>query len=447
MSPASQKNSLTARADWSRVRSMLETKAVRQRSFALLCLSLLFCCVTATAQTPPGMQPPNPCDKKNKSLKDTASCLKHIYDKVTKKDGFHLVQGNVVPGSGTSIGVGYTVRKPYENWRVELNTSARVSFKKYWEIDSNLRLTKSENKFSGNTANGPVGDLKINIYGLVKDMPRLDFFGIGPETREQDRAVFHYREGVVGADISKPLTPWLDVGGAVEGILPNIVTISNPTVRSVERVYTEAGAPGITSQPGFFHAAAFVGLHLPGQPESRKLEYKFFYHAYQDVSDHRYSFRRFDADLKHKLPFADKNELRFRARFSFSDTSGANRVPFYLMETLGGSNIRGDDTLRGFRDYRFRDRDLVLLQAEYLRQVYGPINLIAFYDTGKVFPTLSRIDQGRMRHTYGLGIVVVPRRGDNVLFRFYVALGSGEGAHTFFGVGDALGGRADRLVR
>ncbi|MGB9179787.1 MAG: hypothetical protein WCB68_11130 [Pyrinomonadaceae bacterium] len=433
---------------------MMLTKGTWQ-SCLRLSLVLLFCCAAATAQTPPGTATPpgmtpqqtNPCDKKNKSLKDTASCLKHIYDKVTQKDGFHLVQGGVVPGSGTAVGIGYGWRKPYENWRVELNTSARVSLKKYWEVDGNLRLTKSENKFSSNTASGPVGDLKINLYGLIKDAPRLDYFGLGPESKEEDRAVFHYREGVIGADISKPLTPWLDVGGAVEGIFPTIVTIDNPTVRSVERVYTETTAPGITSQPGFFHAAAFAGLHTPGQPESRKLEYKFFYHVYQDVSDHRYSFRRFDADLKHKFPFADKNEFRFRARFSFADTSGNNRVPFYLMETLGGSNIRGDDTLRGFRDYRFRDRDLVLLQVEYLRQVYGPINLIAFYDTGKVASSLSRLDQGRLRHTYGFGIVVVPRRGDNVLFRFYVALGSGEGAHTFFGVGDALGGRADRLVR
>jgi hypothetical protein len=36
------------------------------------------------------------------------------------------------------------------------------------------------------------------------------------------------------------------------------------------------------------------------------------------------------------------------------------------METLGGSNFRGEDTLRGFRDYRFRDRDLALLQIRAL---------------------------------------------------------------------------------
>ena len=72
-------------------------------------------------------------------------------------------------------------------------------------------------------------------------------------------------------------------------------------------------------------------------------------------------------------------------------------MPFYLMETLGGSNIRSDDTLRGFRDYRFRDRDLMLLQIEYLRELYGPIDFIAFYDTGKVAPSIGRLDEGRLR--------------------------------------------------
>jgi hypothetical protein len=419
---------------------------------------VLFCCVTAKPQTPPPSptptpdtmpQQPSPCDTppgQKKGLAGTFKCLKHYYDKVTSKDGFHIVHGSVAPGSGTTGGIGYSKRKPYESWRLWFDSSARISFKKYWEFDSNLRLTKSSNSFSSNDVSGPSGDLKINIYALVKDMQRLDFFGIGPETREQDRAVFHYREGVVGADISKPVKRWLDVGGASESIWTDIVNIKNPTVTSVERKFTEATAPGITFQPDYLHFAVFAGLHSPGQPESRKIEYKFFYHFYHDWQEHQFSFRRFDADLMNKFAFGEnKNEIRIRGRLSFSETRAGQRVPFYLMETLGGSNIRGDDTLRGFRDYRFRDRDLVLLQAEYLRTIYGPIDLIAFYDTGKVAPSISRFGDGRLRHTYGFGIVVVPRRGDNVLFRFYVALGSGEGSHTFFGGGNA--GRADRLVR
>jgi hypothetical protein len=216
-------------------------------------------------------------------------------------------------------------------------------------------------------------------------------------------------------------------------------------VTSVERKFTEVAAPGLNEQPPFLHLTAFARLNSRGQPEQRKLEYLFFYHAYQDLDDHLYSFRRFNADLRHKFPFGDNNEFRIRGRLSLSETREGQRVPFYLMETLGGSNIRGDDTLRGFRDYRFRDRDYLLVQSEYLRRLYGPLDLILFYDFGKVASSISRFDEGRMRHTYGAGIVVVPRQLDNILFRFYVALGSGEGSHTYLGGG--ITGRGDRLTR
>jgi len=382
----------------------------------------------------------NPCDESG--FEKWLSCQKKRYDKLTNKDGFRLVIGSVAPGGGLAGGVGYGHHTNDPNWRTDFVSSGRISVKKYWEVDANLRLTKTS---SSTTAPTDLGNLKINLYALVKDMQRLDFFGLGPESREKDRAVFHYREGVVGADIAQPITPWLDIGGAVEGIWPNIVRISNPTVTSVERKFTEATAPGLNEQPPFLHLTSFARLNSRGQPEQRRLEYLFLYHFYQDLDDHLYSFRRFNADLRHKFPLGSNNEIRIRGRFSLSETRPGQRVPFYLMETLGGSNIRGDDTLRGFRDYRFRDRDYLLVQNEFLRRLYGPIDLILFYDFGKVASSISRFDEGRMRHTYGAGIVVVPRQLDNILFRFYVALGSGEGSHTYLNGG--ISGRGDRLTR
>ena len=418
-------------------------KRVVQR-FCLIGLFSLTCFIPVIAQDPASPAPrTTSCSKKNKSFNDTISCLKDFYDKITGRP-LHLVHGSVVPGSGLTGGIGYTYKSNTENWRKQLDASARISVKKYWEFDANLRLTHNENRFTDNDVTGPSGNLKLNLYGLVRDAPRMDFFGLGPESTKHNRTVFHYREAVIGFDASKPFRRWLDLGGAVEGIWPDIVTIKNPTINSAERVFNEASAPGITTQPGFLHLVAFAGLHSPGQPESRHINYRFFYHAYQDLTAGRYSFRRFDADLSNKFPFA-KNELRVRGRLSFTETSSGQRAPFYLMETLGGSNIRSEDTLRGFSDYRFRDRDYALLQIEYLRELYGPIDLITFYDAGKVAASVSRFSEGRLRQTYGVGIVVVPRRADNILFRFYVALGSGEGSHTFFGGG--VTGRGDRLLR
>jgi hypothetical protein len=399
-------------------------------------LLILIGCFALTAQA----QTPTPSPTPENGIVTAGKRIYKLYQKLTPSHGFRLVTTGIAPGSGATGGVGYNQTETNENWKVHFSASARVSTQKYWALDSNVRLTKNSHDF-----NNTVGDLKIDMYAVIKDMRRLDFFGIGPESREQDRAVFHYREAAAGIDISKPITPILDVGGAAEGIFPRIIRISNPTIRSVERVYSEAAAPGIRSQPNFLHLAAFAELHSAGQPESRKLSYRFFYHWFRDGREHLYSFRRFDADLINKFPFG-KNEFRIRGRVSFSDTSPGQRVPFYLMETLGGSNIRNEDTLRGFRDYRFRDRNFMLLQLEYMRELYGPINFIGFYDTGKVASSISSFDVGRLRHTYGVGIVVVPRRGEDVLFRFYVAFGSGESAHTYIGAGDLLN-RSDRLLR
>jgi hypothetical protein len=422
---------------------------VLKKSAALIVI--LLSCVVARAQTPPPVGPSlprsrtNPCETQpgqSKGLTYYAKCGKHLYDKVTAKDGFRLVVGSVVPGGGLAAGVGYGHRSFGPNWQTEFNSSGRITYRKYWEIDANLRLTKTS---SSTTASPDLGNLKSNIYGFVKDMPRLNFFGVGPETRTDDRAVFHYREAVVGADISQPLNRWLDIGGAVEGIWPDITEIDDPTITSVERNYTEATAPGINSQPPYVHLAAFARLHTRGQPESRKLEYLFLYHLYQDVGDHLYSFRRFNADLRHKFPFGEKNEIRIRGRLSLAETREGQQVPFYLMETLGGSNIRGDVTLRGFSNYRFRDRNHFLVQTEYLRELYGPIDLITFYDFGKVSSSASHFGEGRLRQTVGAGIVVVPRRLDNVVFRLYWAFGSGEGIRTHFGA--HLAGRGNRLTR
>ena len=391
----------------------------RQRTGMFIALIFLLSCLTARSQTPPPAAPAltpsqtNPCQTQpgeGKGIKDFFKCGKHLYDRVTNRDGVRLVVGSVAPGGGLAGGVGYGHRTTGPTWQTEFTSSARVSFRKYWEIDSNLRLTKTSDS---TTASPDIGNLKSNIYGFLKDMPRLDFFGVGPETQQAGRVLFH-REAVAGADISQPINRWFDLGGAVEGIWPDLISISNPTITSVERKYTEATAPGLNSQPPHLHLVAFAGLHSRGQPESRRLEYLFLYHIYQDVGDHLYSFRRFNADLRHKFPFGDKNEFRLRGRLSLAETRDGQRVPFYLMETLGGSNIRGDDSLRGFRDYRFRDRDYFLVQTEFLRELYGAVDLIGFYDVGKVAGSVSRFDEGRLRHTYGAGIVVVPRRLDNI---------------------------------
>ena len=119
-------------------------------------------------------------------------------------------------------------------------------------------------------------------------------------------------------------------------------------------------------------------------------------------------------------------------RLTLSDTAAGNVVPFYLQETLGGSDIDGQPTLRGFSDYRFRAPDLALIQVEYDQRIWGPVGLLGFYDVGQVAIKASDLSFSNMRHSFGFGLSVWA--GNRAVFKVYVGLGSGEGRHTYVGI-------------
>jgi outer membrane protein assembly factor BamA len=109
---------------------------------------------------------------------------------------------------------------------------------------------------------------------------------------------------------------------------------------------------------------------------------------------------------------------------------GGSRVPFYLQPTLGGS-----ETLRGFREYRFRDRNLFYLSGEYRWEPVRAVELALFYDTGKVFADRSDFDFERLRKSVGIGLRFKTTR--SVVFRIDAAR-SDEGSRIYFKFGPAF---------
>jgi hypothetical protein len=117
-------------------------------------------------------------------------------------------------------------------------------------------------------------------------------------------------------------------------------------------------------------------------------------------------------------------------------------VPFYLQETLAGSDIDNQATLRAFKDYRLRGPDMMMVQAECDLRIrswaykYVGIGVMATYDAGKVTLQKSDLNFSGMRQSFGGGLVFY--LADKLVFRAAVALGGGEGAHPFFGVNNFL---------
>jgi outer membrane protein assembly factor BamA len=77
------------------------------------------------------------------------------------------------------------------------------------------------------------------------------------------------------------------------------------------------------------------------------------------------------------------------------------QVPFYLMETIGGAN-----TVRGYKEFRFRDVRSLLVNLEYRWEVMPYLDFAFFGDGGKVFSDLHDFNFRRLHYGYGGGVRV-----------------------------------------
>jgi outer membrane protein assembly factor BamA len=171
---------------------------------------------------------------------------------------------------------------------------------------------------------------------------------------------------------------------------------------STEQIFNDTNTPGLTAQPDYYQMGSFAQLDYrdeAGNPRSGG-NYLLQYSYYGDRSKGLFSFRRYEAEFQQYIPFFNRRRvIAFRARSSLSDTSPGHTVPFYMMETVGGS-----EDLRGYREYRFRDKNLMVYNLEYRWEAFSGLDMALFGDAGKVFTRRSDFDLSHLEADYGIGL-------------------------------------------
>jgi hypothetical protein len=345
----------------------------------------------------------------------------------------HAIIGGVAPGGGWGPGLGYNApgRGPWD-----VNAKAIYTLNNYWVAEAIAGYKDSRAKFEA--------------FGRARDMTRLDYFGSGPASNLFDRTRFRLRDPVVGAHGNYRITSWLALGGRVEELWPDVSAGRGRSVPSIEQRFLETDAPGLTAQPRFGRYQGAVDVHLPaaaGDAFYQGTRSRVTYAIYDDQELERFNFRRFDVEAQQVFAgFGAHHRLTLSGWMSTSMTDAGQEVPFYLQRTLGGrSAIRSvhedmlgsdgtDATLRGYRNLRFRDRNLLLLQAEYRVPLWGPIDATVFADAGKVTSTRSALDLADLRRDFGFSVSIM--KGWTTMARIDVGFGSGEGARVFLSLGE-----------
>ena len=338
----------------------------------------------------------------------------------------HPMVREIAPGGGLGAGLEFT-RRARSLWQAR--AAGTVTVRGSW---------------SGELGAGyHGGHTGAEIYGRVRDLPRLDFFG--PDiTGLIAHANYRLREAVVGAIATLRPVSWLTVGGRVEGLWPEVRSGRSSSLPSIEDRFDEAEAPGVTVQPAFIRYEAALDLRIPaglGEALYQGARYRIAYTIYSDREIDRFSFRRIELEAQQRFALlVPLSRLTLHGWPSLTDADAGHTVPFYLQHTLGGKwNLRsvhedliGSDgtqaTLRGFRNFQFRDRNVLLLQAEYRIPVWGPLDATVFADAGKVTPRREDLDLSALKHNVGFSLSVM--RGPATAARVDFGVGK-EGMRVF----------------
>jgi hemolysin activation/secretion protein len=96
-------------------------------------------------------------------------------------------------------------------------------------------------------------------------------------------------------------------------------------------------------------------------------------------------------------------------------------------------SLGGKDTLRGFRNYRFRGPHSLLLQAEYRWEIWSALEGALFYDAGKVVFARRDLTLKGLEHAYGFGFRF--NTDSAVIVRFDAAFGSRDGKRLHMALG------------
>lgn len=324
----------------------------------------------------------------------------------TQWAGFSPSFGSVTAGGGFSLGGRYRNTLLFDR-RASVDVKALGSFKQYYMVSGKFRVPRI-----GGTPLFAAAEFDQFEY------PQEDFFGLGSDTAREDRSNFLLRDRRIGGRVGFDLFDRVVIGGTVARQHPGVGRGEDSNYPSIEQQFTDAEAPGLSSQPPFLVTSAYLDINRVGSADQPRTGGQLLvsYTHFADQDSGLYTFDRADVDFRHFIPFFQgKRVFVVRGWLSTIEADEGRQVPFYLQPFLGGRK-----TLRGYDDQRFRGPHMILLQAEYRFEVWPALDIALFVDSGEVEQRRQDLNFKGLRSDYGVSFRF---GGERAIFRVDFAYG------------------------
>ena len=333
---------------------------------------------------------------------------------IAGREGVYPKLGSLTTGSGFAYGAGYRDRDLFDN-KGMLDVWAATSMRQYWATEARLTFPNLAHK-----------RMLVETWASHRDYPQEDFFGIGPDSARAAQTSYAIRSDLIGGRVGVRPVPLILAAGGFAYLNPRLGTGRDERVPSIEQLFNPTAAPGLGESVDYVRSTASVEVDYRQPRNPRKGGwYRIDFSRYDDRTTGRYTFNRVDTDLRQFVGFlAGRRVIAARLFVSTSDTAAGRAMPFYAMPTLGGN-----DSLRGFREYRFRGPHAILTQTEYRYEIWSGLDGAFFYDAGKVANTRSDLNFKDLESDYGFGFRF---NTDNaIVFRVDAGFGSRDGKHLY----------------
>jgi hypothetical protein len=339
------------------------------------------------------------------------------------KNGLYLELSNMPTGSGwISGGPGY--RRWLFGDTAIADASTAISWRAYKMAQARFELPHlARSRF--------IAGLQVRW----QDLTQVTYFGEGPMSAESERSEYRLRStNVVGYAMVRP-TAQLTAGYRVGWLTrPELMPPSGSFKRgnpATEHVFADDPVFALVEQPNYGHVDGSLDYDSRNDRShpTRGGIYRFAWSSYTDRDTGLFSFERSEAEAAHFVPLADARVvLAMRGWLVATYAKEGKLVPFYLAPSLGGHN-----TLRGYADYRFHDRNLLVFNLETRVALFTHIDAALFADAGNVAPHLADLNVDKV--AFGAGLRMHAHRA--TFARVDVACGQ-EGWRFMFRISDPL---------
>jgi len=312
-------------------------------------------------------------------------------------NGHSIDLWTMIPDAGgIAVGTGY--RHWYGGDKLLVHGSAAMSQRGYKAAQARFELPSLAHSRLG-----------LGTQFLWQDFAPIDYFGTGPTTGAAARSEYRLQsKSVAGVATLRP-TSWMDVTAQVGWLKPSIMESSGALRRNVAPTRAAFVSDPVFAGPD---APTFVptevsitidGRDFPSHP-TRGVLLRGAAAQYDDRDTGAFTFTRYESEAAGFLPIGGgRVVLAVHGWAVTTETNPGRMVPFYLQPNLGGAN-----TIRGYADYRFHDRNMVVVNAEARLALMTHLDIALFADAGNV--AAERRDLNFDKQSYGAGLRLHTRR-------------------------------------